>query len=431
MEDPDPSTSCSSLNKHCSSTGGASSHWFNVYFPFGKRGYLCGAINPSYRVKTRASNTTSMRERRIVVTWDVDTQFLFRVWSCVSDACSSPLSVDTREVVRERVWGALGRYALARNMLAGSPIHFDGPDPRNASERTGRGRGSLMMADGTQYVGDFLGGCLHGRGTILGPSSEVVWVHSNHFRMGSVNGSFRMRFVNGDAGHEGMVLRAVAAHAPPGGGQPRQMGAFRVYSPENPRDDLDIEDRSPPSEEDGKESSLDRWWSERASFEVRFEPLCASYGSPCIPIPFRGSQPPISGVLTVRETVYDSALMSPRRFLWSGPVHFSACAAVRPCNVGDLPDALGGGPATPIVPIFVPVRAGLQGRRGSLALEDRLVVVPPYTPESQTHTTSDLLRRRVHDMLVMSDRMTRMFFTACEATLWTCARVSAGPGTPE
>lgn len=397
----------------------------SLHFPFGKRGYLCPAVNPSNRVQASASSGELGNCGRIVASWDVDTQFLFGVWSCVSDACASPLAVDSREVARDRVWGALGRYALARNMVAGSPLHYDGPDPRDTCEKSGRGCGRLLMADGTQYAGDFLGGCLHGRGTIQGPSSGVTWLRSSCFRMGSVNGTFRMRFVNGHAGSEGMVLRAVSAHAPPGEGRPRRMGAFRVYSPENTHDDFEMgEDWSLSSEYDAKQRVLDRWWSERASFEVRFEPLCASHGRPCIPVPARTDRPPVSGVLTVRETVYDSALMSPRRFLWSGPVHFRACAGVMHRNTVDFSDARGGGPATLIVPSFAPVGGFPMGRHGPGLLEDRLDVVPPYAPENPARPTADMLRQRVRELLLMSERVTRMFFTACDATLWTSARVA-------
>ena len=101
-----------------------------------------------------------------------------------------------------------------------------------------------------------------------------------------------------------------------------------------------------------------------------------------------------------------------------------ACAGVMHRNTVDFSDARGGGPATLIVPSFAPVGGFPMGRHGPGLLEDRLDVVPPYAPENPARPTADMLRQRVRELLLMSERVTRMFFTACDATLWTSARVA-------
>ena len=175
----------------------------------------------------------------------------------------------------------------------------------------------------------------------------------------------------------------------------------------------------------------DPWWSERASFEVQFVPSGIARSSPCVAIPSRESASPTVGRLTVCETVFDSVIMRPRRFMWSGPVHFCARASVPYLDDG-MSGSLGsscfgggprgvdgqGGPGPRVRPRIVPLERHLPDM-----LLARLVVEPPYSPERQTPSTTQLLQRRVSEMLSGSCRVVCTLFTACEATLWSTARV--------
>lgn len=430
---------------------------------YGLKGKLSDALNPSESVSVRptadALPTVHVGlSTRVTASWAVDITLLLRVWSHAAQSCtatrrsgSGPMG-ERREYddyQLERVWGALGRYALTRELVAGVPLYYEGPGPLGTRPVLGE----LLMADGTRYVGTFSQGALQGTGTVTGPSNEVVWLHSTSFVGGSVCGQFRLKFVNGEAGKEGMRFRAVGVHVPPREGSPRRMGAFRIYCRHNAAGGEDgggeDNDEADDEKQDWANAGLPRadakslpagdgvcarWWGERASFEVRFEPRgAASLDSAGVPIPSRSPELPTAGSLTVCETVFDSVLMRPRRFVWSGPAHLSARADDRHLGLGggglfsgrdSFSSSAGGGPGPRIVPRITPAD---HVRWPEPLLLDRLVVDPPYAPERQTPSTTEMLQRRVRDMLVGSTRVVRTFFTACEATLWSTARVVFDP----
>lgn len=424
-----------------------------VYTLFGQRGYLFGAIHSGGAARVRGYDDTKETEkdkkeaslvsgreprRRVSVTWRmVNTTLLLSTWSNVSGSCTTSSSTSRASLMHSRVWGALGRFLRARDFLAGIPLYYDGPLSRKG-QRNIRDRGVLIMADGTHYKGVFDRGTLCGIGEIHGPSSDVLSLRSNHFVRGSVRGVFRMKFVNGTAGNEGMRLRAVGAHSPPENGRPRLMGAFRIYckrqlvdaSNQDESDDENRTDRRDGDRRDRDEKEQREWWSDPASFDVRFVPFKASSKTlPCIPVPSTDSQSPTSGTLTVCENIFDPQILRSRRFQWSGPVHFYARPNLPTADeTFDLESSVfvgadgfrqGGASACRIRPAIVP----LDSECGSF-FYDRLVVTPAYAPHQQTPSVTEHLQTRVKELFVQANRAIRMFFSACEATLWTKVRMT-------